>query len=188
MPRTLLLILILAIALPAQARAESDSYGTTPKAYGSAASGLSNGTTNALIRELKRDFKRCFRLDKPYRYDCYDDAYFRSAARLDGKPAYATVQKALSDVGIRIGRIVERNLDPAAPVIRRGRVTYRPIKPSELPAAKAEVIAAIEEAQTVLLRSPDAGGHFQRIAAALDSNKVLLRSALLIIGRILRVV
>ena len=169
---------LLALACPALAG--SDNYGTSTNSYSYGAStGLTNRTTNALIRELKREFKKCFRLDKPYRYDCYDDAYVRGAARLDGKPAYAEAQKAFAQVGADIKAIVDGNLDPTKPALKKGNQVFRAIKASELPAAKAEVIRSIEEAQTVLLRSPDKGDHFTRIAAALDSNKVLLRSALL---------
>ena len=153
------------------------------------ARGLSARTTNALIHQLRGDFQRCFRLEKNYRYDCYDDAYFRGARKLRQNPDYAPVEEALDEVGRKIRAIVEENADPSMPPLRKGFNTYRPIKTEALPASKARVVEAIEEAQTVLLRAPDDNGeHFQRIAAALESNKVLLRSALLLIGTILRLV
>jgi len=140
-------------------------------------------TTNRLIRVLKRDFKRCMQLDKPYRYDCYDDAYVRGAELLSRNPAYAEAQQALADVGRDIGEIVVRNLDTGKPAVKRGNQTFRPIKESALPEAKAGVVRSIDQAQTVLLRTPDKGDHFARIASALESNKVLLRSALLRLRR-----
>ena len=150
---------------------------------------LNSQTTNALIYQMQQDFKRCFRLEKNYRYDCYDDAYFRGARKLRQNPDYAPVEEALDEVGRKIRAIVEENADPSMPPLRKGFNTYRPIKTEALPASKARVVEAIEEAQTVLLRAPDDNGeHFQRIAAALESNKVLLRSALLLIGTILRLV
>lgn len=181
------LSLVFVLALAGAALANAHNYGGSGSGgYGaSSAGGLSNSVTNGLIRQLKRDFKKCFRLEKVYRYDCYDDAYLRGAARLAGKPAYATAQKALTDVGRDITGIVESNLDPNGRAIRKGGATFRPIKPEALPQAKQAVIRSIDEAQTLLLRSADGGEHFSRIAAAFESNKVLLRSAMLWLGRML---
>ena len=50
-----------------------------------------------------------------------------------------------------------------------------------IPAAKAAFADALEQAETKLLRSASVGEHHVRIAAALNSNKVLLRSALLLL-------
>lgn len=56
--------------------------------------------------------------------------------------------------------------------------TYNAIKPEALPRAKSDFIAALDEGETTLLRSAsDTDKHYVRIAEALNSNKVLLRSA-----------
>ncbi|QEW18906.1 hypothetical protein LA6_001082 [Marinibacterium anthonyi] len=150
---------------------------------------LNSQTTSALIYQMQQDFKRCFRLEKNYRYDCYDEAYYRSARKISRNPAYAPATAALDEVGRKITAIVDANRDPNLPVLRQGFNTYRPIRTEALPASKEKVAEAIEEARTILLRTPENGGdNFQRIAAALESNKVLLRSALLLIGAILAIV
>ncbi|MEM8728779.1 MAG: hypothetical protein AAGF79_02585 [Pseudomonadota bacterium] len=145
-------------------------------------------TTSQLIRQLNQDFQRCFELEPNYRYDCYDDAYFRGARTVRENPAYEPVEQVLREVGEDIQSIVARNKDPDLPDIQRGFSTFQPIKTEALPMAKARVLESIEEAQTVLLRTPETGGeNFQRIAAALESNKVLLRSALIWIRSVLRI-
>lgn len=150
---------------------------------------LSSQTTNALIYQMRKDFKRCFELEKNYRYDCYDEAYYRTARKISRNPAYDPVEDVMNEVGRKITAIVDANQDPNLPVLRKGFNTYRPIKTEALPASKEKVAQAIEEARTILLRTPENGGdNFQRIAAALESNKVLLRSALLLIGVLLAVV
>lgn len=144
--------------------------------------------TTQLIHVLTSGFQRCFRLEKNYRYDCYDDSYFSGARRIRDNPAYAPAEEALAEVGRKIRAIVDENVDPDMPVLRQGFATYRPIRTSALPSSKERVAVAIEEAQTVLLRTPEQNGdNFARIASALESNKVLLRSALLLIGRLLRI-
>ena len=55
-----------------------------------------------------------------------------------------------------------------------------PVEAASVAAVNAEAVAILEEAETILLRSADTGEQrtqYSRIADALDSNKVLLRSA-----------
>ena len=74
---------------------------------------------------------------------------------------------------------MRRNADPATPPVRKRFQQFQPIKPAALPKAKAEFTKALDEAETALLRSPDQSGtHFARIAEAVHSNKVLLRTLL----------
>lgn len=182
---TLLCTCLCVLSGPGQAGGYGGRDSTDSGNFGSQI--LNNATTNSLIRLLKRDFERCNALPWSYRYDCYDDAYFRGARKIANNPAYAPVAAVLSQVGTKIEGVLAKNIDPAKPPLRKGLKSYKAIKDSARASAKAEVVDAIAQAETILLRSPDDGGdHFTRIAAALESNKVLLRSAWLFIARIVR--
>lgn len=184
MIRLIALFVSLLIAATAQAGGDRDSFDSA--GYGGY--GLNNTTTNSLIRQLKRDFQRCSSIPWTYRYDCYDDAYYRSARSLGQNPAYEPAAEALEEVGKKITAVIQKNADPSKPPLRKGLKTYTPITESAESKARQEVSRAIADAQTVLLRSPEGGEHYTRIAAALESNKVLLRSALLWLGQLLRIV
>lgn len=146
---------------------------------GGASTGLSSVTTRAVTRTITREIKYCRRLDTVYRYDCYRQAYSLASRQLNGNPSYAEAQKALDGVVAALDGIVKRNIDTAAPRAQRNFQTFTPIRPEAAPKAKKEFIAALDEAETILLRSADKGNvHFARIAEAVNSNKVLLRSRL----------
>ena len=170
------LILIITLAFPTMALAD---YGGG-SSYGG--NSLSNATTNKIARNLTRGVSGCFKLDKVYRYDCYREVYGQAAAQLKGNKAYDGARQALETVEQSLGRTIQRNLDPTAPQARRGFQQFRAIKPAALPTAKRDFIAALETAETQLLRSPpNTQPHFQTIAAAINTNKVLLRSAQLLL-------
>ena len=172
----LLLCVSLSMASPVMAY-ESGNYGGT--SGGGSTGGLSSATTKKVVRTLKRGIKDCRRLDSVYRYDCYRQTYRLAASYLNGRPAYSDALVALVDVERSLERIVRRNADPATPSVRKNFQQFQPIKPAALPTAKAEFTKALEQAETALLRSPETGGvHFARIAEAVHSNKVILRSRL----------
>lgn len=142
-------------------------------------------TTDAVVRNLKNDFRECLQLFPAYRYDCYRKAYRSGAKRLKGSIDYEPAYEALRLVETRIAAVVDANIDPTQKKIRKGFQRFTPVNEAALPQLKRETIRAMEEAQTLLLRSPAAHQkpHFQKIAAVIDSNKVLLRSALLQLNR-----
>lgn len=172
----LLLCLSLAMASPVLAY-EGQGGDGGGVSDGGTVGGLSATTTRLVVRTLKRGIKGCRRLDSVYRYDCYRQTYHLAANHLNGRPAYRDALTALVEVERSLDQIVRRNADPAAPPARKNFQKFRPIKPAALPRAKAEFTKALDEAETALLRSPELGGiHFARIAEAVHSNKVLLRS------------
>lgn len=170
MPRRLTAVLILLVAaLPLFAQ----GYGN----YGNSAQGFSDRTTNKVVRLLERGLRQCQALDSVYRYDCYRQNYRDAAQQLDGLPAYAPAQQALRDVEASLQAVLGANADPAAAVVRRRGQSFAAIRQSAVPQSKAAFTAALEQAQTRLLRSPDSSSnHFARIASVLDSDKVFLRS------------
>lgn len=172
------LFLIFSLLLPAGSPALAQGVGTM---YGN--SGFSNATTSKLTRSLTEGIAKCREsLEAVYRYDCYRQTYADAVKDLKYSRDYAPAQAILAEVEQSLGRTIARHADPSAPVVRQGFTKFRAIRAESLPTAKAEFVVALEEAETRLLRSPDNGQeHFQRIAAAIETNKVLLRSALLLV-------
>ena len=151
---------------------------------GSGSKGLNNSTTNQLVRFLERGIRLCRSLDSVYRYDCYRQNYSSAADKLAGNAAYAVPMMALQSVEQTLERVVAQNADPTARTVRKRGGTFRAVKPASTAKAKETFRRALDEAATVLLRSDEgAGTHFARIAKALDSNKILLRAMLRMIGR-----
>ncbi|WP_189679350.1 hypothetical protein [Seohaeicola zhoushanensis] len=181
-------LLIGSLLLPSNVLAygEGGGYGAPRNAgtaYGTPSGAQANAaTTNAVVKLLTGGVRGCQRLQKVYRYDCYSQVYGQAAGLLRGNPAYSEARVVLSDVERSLSRTVRRNLDRAQPQVRMGNQQFRAIRADTLPAAKAAFASALEEAETRLLRSSNGQSeHHIRIAAALNSNKVLLRSALLLL-------
>ena len=146
---------------------------------------LSDSLTNEVVRRLRNDFRQCGELLNVYRYDCYSKSYRNAAIKLSGIPDYGPAHDALRLVETRIVAVIDANLDPTRPALRQGFRSFDAVTEAALPEVKRETLRAMEDAQTILLRSPSASQqtHFSRIAAVIDSNKVLLRSALLQLGQ-----
>ncbi|MCA0871941.1 hypothetical protein LCL97_13965 [Seohaeicola saemankumensis] len=171
----------LALTLTLQpAFADYGGSGSTGSTGEGASAGLSNATTRKVVRILKREFDRCQSVESIYRYDCYRQTYKLAGDQIAGNPAYAPALRALDGVETRLQTITRTNRDPAAPLKRKGFQTFTPIKPAAVPKSKVELRRALDEAETILLRSAADTGqvHFTKIAEAVNSNKVLLRSLL----------
>jgi hypothetical protein len=146
---------------------------------GGGGASLSNATTKQVVKIIKRGVSRCQTVPLVYRFDCYRQTYHLAANYLNGRPAYGDAQKALIAVEETLDRIMAQNVDPGKPPIRKGVQRFYPVKPAAVPKAKAELTRALGQAETVLLRAPDRSAvHYARIADAVHSNKVLLRSRL----------
>lgn len=145
------------------------------------ATALSDSLTDEVVRRLGNDFRECGELSNVFRYDCYSKSYRNAAIKLVGIPEYGTAHEALTLVEKRIAAVIDANLDQSRPPLRQGFRSFKAVTEAALPVVKRETLRAMEEAQTILLRSPNAQQqtHFTRIAAVIDSNKVLLRSAML---------
>jgi len=175
---TLTFAVSLSISLATPAFAGGD--GGSPNMSGSgSSSGLSSATTKKVVKTITNGAGRCQTIAKVYRFDCYRQTYRQAAKLLNGRPAYAGAQEALIAVEEALDRIMAQNADPQTRSIRKGFQTYKPIKPAAVPKATAQLDRALAEAETVLLRAPErTGTHYARIAEAVHSNKVLLRSRL----------
>ncbi len=174
---TFLISLSISYATPAFAGGDGGSSGMSDT--GGSGAGLSSATTKKVVKTITSGVGRCQTLEKIYRFDCYRQTYRQAAKLLNGRPAYAGAQEALIAVENELDRIMAQNVDPQTRSVRKGFQTYKPIKPAAIPKATAQLDKALAEAETVLLRAPErTGTHYARIAEAVHSNKVLLRSRL----------
>ncbi|MBL3701442.1 hypothetical protein GI582_01910 [Sulfitobacter sp. BDSS02] len=169
------LVLALVVATPLQVLA----WGAGGQTFG-ANKGFSRSTTSQAVRNLTEGVATCHKLGWAYRYDCYSKTYGNVARDLERNSAYADAAQALRDVETRLNETIDRNVDSSKPEIRQQGQTYRAIRKESVAQAKREFLSALDDAETKLLRSPDDGdAHFARIAQAINTNKLLLRSALL---------
>ncbi|HDR29678.1 hypothetical protein [Rhodovulum sp.] len=100
---------------------------------------------------------------------------------------YRDAKNALTQAACDLGTLAAANRDRTQPQIRlrqpSGETTpaLTPVRPEALASVNAAAAQILEEAETRLLRSAESSArrmvHYQRIAAAVGSAKVLLRSA-----------
>ena len=182
--RSLIILLALASFLHAPGAIASNRGDGGGGSGGNGSSNTVNArTTHEVVRLLENGVSECLQLFEAYRFDCIKKTYSFAARKIKGSIDYLPAYEALRRVEQRVQAAVTANADPSAKRIRKGFVRYSAIKPTAVPAVKQETIRAMEEAKTILLRSPapHQAPHFQKIAAVIDSNKVLLRSALLLL-------
>lgn len=145
---------------------------------------FSESFTDSIVRSLEGGIGTCQALPAVYRFDCYRQNYRATASKMNGKPDYRDAQKALRHVENTLKSILRSYGDKAAPTIRSGGLTYKPVKPDAVSTAARAFDTARAEAVTILLRSDGrARVHFERIASVVGSNKLIIRSA---IDRLLR--
>ena len=131
--------------------------------------------------------------DDTLNVDCLSERLAEIGAQVPDGTDYVEVRSVLNDTAGKLQDLARANRDSG-----RGRITVSqpgpepgtvlaettrplvPVKPAAVAAVNAQAVAILEEAETVLLRSAGTEGQkrtqYTRIADALDSNKVLLRS------------
>lgn len=150
---------------------------------------INAATTGRIVKALNSavDFCRS-KADRAFVLDCMNYEYWQIVNALPKSGEYAEVRAALEGAAKNMSGLVKRHGDQAAAktLSRRGsqpKTTTRKIAPVPAPAVSAtarQAANAIAEAQTVLLRSTGNSdlrrAQFQRIAQAMDSGAILLRS------------
>ncbi|GGE44166.1 hypothetical protein [Actibacterium pelagium] len=146
--------------------------------------------TREVTRSIETVNDRCDDVPLRLRIDCIAQRYEILAQSPDLTGEYSEVQEALQSAASRLRALAEEAGEPGGAkerltVERNGKATPvgRPLTPTS-PAKQAEAFAAaiqiIEETETMLLRSAGTSKRrqvsYQRIAQAMGSNKVLLRS------------
>lgn len=181
-----------------------DSIGSAPvfipPAAGAGGAGGNGGgqlaaspaTTTLVVNSLREASRYCGAIaQKSYVVDCLAERLEDVNRRMAATDGYSDVRDALTQATRGLNQIAMQNRSATQPSARFRQTssdgaqitTSRklvPVAPEKQEAAILQAIAIIEETETVLLRSAESSSaraaQFQRIAAAVGSNKVLLRS------------
>ena len=154
-------------------------------------SALNKGVTKSLVKILGDANRTCDqRIELAYRIDCLRIYYGWVADELPETGDYAPIKKAMRRAEAKLDAIVRANLDTKEPAItpREGHKKnakrmppIRPVKPAAAKKAAAQAVAVVEEMELVILRSGEDPSkrkpHFTEVAAAVEDNLVVLRSA-----------
>jgi hypothetical protein len=146
--------------------------------------------TDALVARIAAVNAVCDWLLQPYRLWCLANGYDLMAETLLPFGGYRDVRQVLKRTAGQLRAIAEANVDPEAePVVLRrgdgsvtevGRAPIRAVRRAAVASTNRQAAAVLDEAATVLLRSAENSTRrqvsYQRIAQAIDSSKVLLRS------------
>ena len=121
-----------------------------------------------------------------YTIDCISERLAYASRQIAYDRNFAEISKALSDAADKLNGIAQQNRNQSAKSRRyksggqRNTRALTPVTQANIYKANAQARAVIEETQVVLLRSSEGSekseAQFQQIAAAVGSNKVLLRT------------
>lgn len=174
---------------------EEGYYGYTPDPDGepeSVAPSRRSGTTTTatVVTSLESATKYCTLVQpKAYAIDCLAERLGELKEQLEGQEGFEEIRAVLDTASKELNDIAQENrsatLAPAT-FSTQGQTPVRttrrlvPVDDARLDNAVSEALAVIVEAETLLLRSAEKSTEravqYQRIAAAIGSNKVLLRS------------
>ncbi|MCK0149305.1 hypothetical protein MWU54_04670 [Marivita sp. S6314] len=150
----------------------------------------SSARTSQVVRQIEQIQRICEFMGDEYRVSCFATTYRELAKDIPNNGDYKEARDALLDAAKKLDRLTRQNIDRQKPSLRARlttdsgqAVSTPPIAAVRAPAApqiNRQAANILEEAETVLLRSASSDAaraiHYQRIAAAVGSNKVLLRS------------
>ncbi|NIZ15261.1 hypothetical protein [Phaeobacter sp. HF9A] len=143
----------------------------------SGASAFSPEHTTKIVQLLEKGEADCARLEPVYQFDCFRKSYSDAIRETRAYRDYSNAGKALRGVEKTLSAIVKQNRDTTKPKIKLGGQRYTAVRPEAVAAGAKAFHAARNEAATMLLRATGRSKvHYTRIAEALNSNKVLIRS------------
>lgn len=133
----------------------------------------------------------CSKIDDAYVVDCLAERLGDIARQVPDGTDYEALDKVLADTSKKLEQLARANRDSSLP---RGRATQQagekttttsrpltPVSPSSAASVNQQAEAILAEAETLLLRSGEGSKERQlqyaKLADAIGSNKVLLRSA-----------
>lgn len=143
--------------------------------------------TNSIVKNINAARVECGSYEPIYRIDCLRQRLAEITRKIPRGPAYSEARQIVGRAASQLGRIQAGIADQKAPRKRsRGNArlkaahVYTADRRDKLNKAMEQARQVIAEAETQLLRagenSEKRAGHYQQIAAALGSTKVLLRS------------
>ncbi|MFP7675212.1 hypothetical protein ACG74X_17830 [Marivita sp. S0852] len=148
-------------------------------------------TTAMILFQMDRNETICEFMDDEYRIGCFAATYRELANEIPGNGDYAEAREVILKAARELDQLTRRNIDRQKPPLR-ARLSNESGPSASTPpiaAIRSDAVAQVnrqasnilQEAETVLLRSASSDAtraiHYQRIAAAVGSNKVLLRSS-----------
>lgn len=151
--------------------------------------GVSTRDTSLIVQNIQSVVADCKRYDPVYRVDCLAQGLKDVASRIPADGDYSKARRIISKAAGDLAKLVRANADSsqpkldapatANPRLKRKR-SYTAVKKEALAAVMKQAQAIVKEAATELLRSYENSdkrfAHYQKIATAVDSTKVLLRS------------
>ena len=141
-------------------------------------------TAVLISRQLKKVADQCKALGRAeYQIDCLGEGYTRVSRSIPPEPGYDEARAAIAKAGQQLTALARQNAAtdlPPAGAKGRSRA-IQPVSPGRLKATRKAAEKIIAQTQTVLLRSserdPARKEPYRNIAAAMESGKVLIRSA-----------
>ena len=147
--------------------------------------------TTLFVRRFEQSEQICESLGDEYRVACFAQTYRELANEIPANGDYAEAREVVLETARELDDLVRRNLDRQKPALTARLTTsagetvrtppIRAVREDRVANLNEQAADILEEAETVLLRSASSDAsraiHFQRIAAAVGSNKVLLRSS-----------
>lgn len=149
--------------------------------------------TAAITQRLRNVERICETMGDEYKVACFAVSYKDLARAIKQSNGDPEIGKTLSEAADKLDALVRSNLDSQKPPLRAHldspsgsrlitTAPMRAVKQAQTAEIQRKAANILEEAETVLLRSATSVGptrslSFQRVAAAIDSNKVLLRSS-----------
>ncbi len=142
------------------------------------AKALGQNEIGLVAKELSEGIEQCGSVAKAYRVDCMRYAIGDAADATKRDNTAKKANSSLQNLENQLNRLVRKNRDKKAPKLRFNGHQLRAVSVQALPSVNATAGKLLSQTQTILLKaSPKEPLRFTRIADALDSGKVLLRSA-----------
>ena len=168
---------------------DSDGAAAAAAAKSKATTTTASQQASAVVAELEGITDTCERVNATYRVDCIASELEFVAATLPRRGDYRAARQALNQASNRLNRLTRRNRDASQPLVRvklpagDPRDATRPltaVRGDTVSSTNTEARLVLDATVTTLLRaserSADRSVHYQRIAEAVGSNKLLLRS------------
>lgn len=163
----------------------SEEHGVSSDPYQPAT--VSSYETASITNNISAVRNECAKYDPRFRIDCLRQGLTEVARRIPERGDYSDTRRIIAQAAAKLGEVQNKYGDNAAPEQSTegnarfpAKRTYKAIKQEKLAVAMQEATKIIEEAETQLLRAAEnsdkRAAHYQEIAAAIGSTKVLLRS------------
>lgn len=169
--------------------AEADGVRSSSAASAVGPASVTNSVTSAVVAQISISSAACEAVGSAYRTDCLAKELKALVQKLPAHGEYAAAREALATASAELASLSRQNRDNSQPRLRitvqaDSETKRRPVsavKPETVAETNAKALAILEDTTTVLLRSAEGNNdvalHYQRIAQALNSSKVLLRSS-----------